>query len=132
MLRQRLHDCGVKFRRGVTLSSIGSGGACGTDEFGEPLEFVVDGIVLVTQRLSDDALFRELAADRDALHNEGVVGLYRIGDCVAPRIPADAIFDGHRLGREIDSADPAIPLPYLRERLTVRPGAAALAPATRS
>ena len=103
----------VKFRRGVTLSSIGSGGACGTDEFGEPLEFVVDGIVLVTQRLSDDALFRELAADRDALHDEGVVGLYRIGDCVAPRIPADAIFDGHRLGREIDSADPAIPLPYL-------------------
>jgi dimethylamine/trimethylamine dehydrogenase len=43
--------------------------------------------------------------------------LYRIGDCVAPRLLADVAFDGHRLCREIDSDNPAIPLPYLRERL---------------
>jgi dimethylamine/trimethylamine dehydrogenase len=42
--------------------------------------------------------------------------VYRIGDCVAPRLIADAIFDGHRLGREIDSPHPEQPLPYLRER----------------
>jgi dimethylamine/trimethylamine dehydrogenase len=42
--------------------------------------------------------------------------VYRIGDCVAPRLIADAIWDGHRLGREIDSPDPARPLPHLRER----------------
>jgi dimethylamine/trimethylamine dehydrogenase len=41
---------------------------------------------------------------------------YRIGDCEAPRFIADAIFSGHRLGREIDSAAPSIPLPFLRER----------------
>ena len=29
---------------------------------------------------------------------------------------ADAILDGHRLAREIDSPDPAMPLPHLRER----------------
>ena len=45
----------------------------------------------------------------------GIEALYRIGDCVAPRLIADAIFDGHRLAREIDSHDPAEPLPYLRE-----------------
>ena len=43
-------------------------------------------------------------------------GVYRIGDCVAPRLLADAIWDGHRLGREIDSPDPSRPLPHLRER----------------
>ena len=42
--------------------------------------------------------------------------LYRIGDCVAPRLIADVIFDGHRLAREIDSENPAVPLPYKRER----------------
>jgi hypothetical protein len=31
-------------------------------------------------------------------------------------MPPDAIFDGHRLAREIDSPDPAIPLPFIRER----------------
>jgi len=75
--------------------------------------------VLVTQRLSNDALYHELVADSALLDSCGIVGLYRIGDCVAPRIPADAIFDGHRLGREIDSPAPATPLPYRRERLTV-------------
>ena len=35
---------------------------------------------------------------------------------MAPRLLAEAIFDGHRLAREIDSPDPEIALPYLRER----------------
>ena len=39
---------------------------------------------------------------------------------MAPRLIADAIFDGHRLGREIDTADPATALPYLRERTATR------------
>ena len=47
-----------------------------------------------------------------------VEGVYRVGDCVAPRILADAIFDGHRLAREIDQPDPAVALPWLRERVS--------------
>ena len=35
---------------------------------------------------------------------------------------ADCVFDGHRLAREIDTADPSVPLPYLRE-LAPRPAA---------
>ena len=42
--------------------------------------------------------------------------VYRIGDCVAPQLIADAIFEGHRLAREIDAEDPARPLPWKRER----------------
>ena len=83
---------------------------------GRRSELEVDGVVLVTQRLSDDALYREFAAEPGALTEAGVEAVYRIGDCVAPRLIADAIFDGHRLGREIDSDDPEHALPYLRER----------------
>jgi dimethylamine/trimethylamine dehydrogenase len=74
--------------------------------------------VLVTQRRSNEALFRELkdSIGLDALKAEGVEALYRIGDCEAPRLIADAIFSGHRLAREIDSDDPAVPLPFKRER----------------
>ena len=74
-----------------------------------------DGIVLVTQRLSDDGLYRELKADRAALEREGINGLFRIGDCLVPRLLADAVFDGHRLAREIDTDDPASHLPFIRE-----------------
>ena len=67
-------------------------------------------------------------ADRDRLEAEEIEALYRIGDCVAPRLIADCIFDGHRLAREIDTENPAVPLPYLRE-VASRPAglAAALA-----
>ena len=71
--------------------------------------------MLVTQRL-----LRRRAVprpDRRPGASEGdVEAVYRVGDCVAPRILADAIFDGHRLAREIDKQDPAVALPWLRER----------------
>ncbi len=47
----------------------------------------------------------------------GIEAVYRTGDCVAPRWLVDTVFDGHRLAREIDSADPAVYLPTLRERV---------------
>jgi dimethylamine/trimethylamine dehydrogenase len=49
------------------------------------------------------------------MQREGIEALYRIGDCLAPRTIAENIFDGHRLAREIDTPDPATPLPYIRE-----------------
>ncbi|MGH9296120.1 MAG: hypothetical protein ACRD0B_12375, partial [Acidimicrobiales bacterium] len=45
-----------------------------------------------------------------------VEGVYLIGDAAAPKMMVDCIFDGHRLAREIDSPNPAIPLPFIRER----------------
>jgi len=111
LVRRRLHELGVEQRCGVLLRSIEPRRLAAEDEFGEPLELEADAVVLVTQRLSNEALYLELAAgERD-------FALYRIGDCVAPRVfAADAIFDGHRLAREIDTENPAVALPYRRER----------------
>ena len=55
----------------------------------------------------------------EKIEAEGIKGLFRIGDCEAPRLIADAVFSGHRLAREIDTDDPSIPLPYLRERRVI-------------
>ena len=121
MLREHLHGLGVRQRPGAMLTGIEPGRAAATDEFGEALELEADAVVLVTQRLSDDALYLELKAGAETLPDQGIEALYRIGDCVSPRIIAEAIFDGHRLGREIDSDNPAVPLPYRRERLVAEP-----------
>ena len=123
MLRQHLHDIGVGQRAGFLASEMGEGFMRGTDEFGEPAELETDAVVLVTQRLSNEALYLELAQDLDGLRGEGIDALYRIGDCVAPRIIAEASFDGHRLAREIDADDPATPLPYTRERIVLESAA---------
>jgi dimethylamine/trimethylamine dehydrogenase len=115
-VRERLNQLEVGVHRAVVVERISAGGIELQGEFRSRSQLEVDGVVLVTQRLSDDALYHQLAADPAALEAAGIESLYRIGDCVAPRLIADAIFDGHRLAREIDSSDPARPLPYLRER----------------
>jgi dimethylamine/trimethylamine dehydrogenase len=81
------------------------------------VQWPVEATVLVTSRVAADGLYREVHSDAERLAGNGIEAVYRIGDCLAPRLHvAEAIFDGHRLAREIDSPHPAEPLPYLRER----------------
>ena len=104
----RLRELGVRVFASHLVTGIEPGRVAGSHVFEGPLEWEADAVCLVTQRVSDDALYRELKAS-------GVERLYRIGDCVAPRFVADAVFDGHRLAREIDSPDPRVALPFIRE-----------------
>jgi dimethylamine/trimethylamine dehydrogenase len=109
ILRRHLHDLGIALRDHGVVTAVSADAVTGYAEFEEPFELAADAVVLVTQRVSNDRLYHELAGDLDA-------ALYAIGDCVSPRAHvADTIFDGHRLAREIDSEDPARALPYLRE-----------------
>ena len=116
MLRAHLHRAGVSVHHGTTITGVSPGSVTGHDRHDEPWSAVCDGIVLVTQQASQDALYTELAGDPEALAAAGIAGLYRIGDALAPRMISEAIFDGHRLAREIDAEDPAQPAPYRRER----------------
>ena len=92
---------------------------------GQAASIAADSIVLVGTRWSCDAIYHDLQARRAEWDDAGVNGVYRVGDCIAPRQLADAIFDGHRLAREIDEPDPAVPKPYTRERRVVGAGAPA-------
>jgi len=116
MLRAHLHRAGVSVRHGTTVTGIGTASVTGHDRYGKPWSAACDGVVLVTQQASLDTLYHELASDEAALTAAGVGGLYRIGDAVAPRMISEAIFDGHRLAREIDHKEPGHPAPYRRER----------------
>jgi dimethylamine/trimethylamine dehydrogenase len=118
MLHRDLHRLGVDIRTYTMVDSI-EPGACTLynvwdDRHKDRVE--VDTVVLCTQRLSNDELYRELKADPAALEREGIEALYVIGDASAPRMIVDSIFDGHRLAREIDSPHPEMPLPFIRER----------------
>jgi len=116
-LNRQLRALGVELLPEHMVESIEPGRVRGCHAYATelPLEWDIDAVVLTTQRVSSDGLYRELTGRRDQLASEGIQGLYRIGDCVAPRLAADAIFDGHRLAREIDSDDPETPLPFIRE-----------------
>src|ERR671917_1828792 len=118
MMHRELHRLGVKIHTYTMLEKI-EPGVCHAYNVWNPAHkerFEVDTVVLCTQRLSDNELYQELRADGEALEREGVEAVYLIGDASAPRMLPDSIFDGHRLAREIDSPNPAMPLPFIRER----------------
>ena len=119
-MQPMLERLGVKLITGHVVSEVGEGFVRLVN--GNVPEMTTDigcdGIVMVTQRVADDGLWHQL---QEMSPTESTMPtLYRVGDCVAPRmLVADAIFDGHRLAREIDSDDPGVPLPYIRERRLV-------------
>jgi len=116
MLRAHLHQAGVSALTSTTITAIDAGSVTGYGRHGEPWSAAYDGIVLVTQQAPQNTVYAELASDPGKVAAAGISGLYCIGDAVAPRMISEAIFDGHRLAREIDQEDPAQPSPYKRER----------------
>jgi dimethylamine/trimethylamine dehydrogenase len=116
MLRAHLHHAGIRVQHATTITGVSAGSVTGHSRHGEAWSAACDGVVLVTQQASHDALYLELASDPAALTAAGIGALYRIGSALAPRLISEAIFDGHRLAREIDAENPAQPAPFRRER----------------
>lgn len=72
-------------------------------------------LVLITMRLPNDGLFRELEADSARLTDAGITSLTRIGDCLSPSTIAAAVYSGHRFAREIDAPARNDEVPFKRE-----------------
>jgi dimethylamine/trimethylamine dehydrogenase len=118
MMHRELHRLGIHMYPSTMVERLEPGHVTAYNVW-DPAHkehFDVDTVVMCTARVSDDELYRELKADPGALQAAGVESVYVIGDAAAPRMIADCIFDGHRLAREIDSSNPALPLPFIRER----------------
>ncbi len=65
------------------------------------------GLVSVTSREPEDALWRTLAADPQANRAAGIMSLQPIGDCKAPGLIAHAVYDGHKAARAIAGGEEA-------------------------
>lgn len=117
-VRARLRELGVPMMAGWRPARREGAGIVVSDGYGNESAVRAGSLVLVEQRRSDDELYRALAARPDELEAAGVQGTYRTGDCIAPRHLGFAVLDGHRLGREIDSGNPQVPLTPLPEHDT--------------
>jgi dimethylamine/trimethylamine dehydrogenase len=72
-----------------------------------------DALILVTDRIPNDALYRELLP---ALAEGKLDSLRLIGDAEAPNIIAQAVFSGHLAAREFDEQIDPDETPFQRER----------------
>ena len=115
LVHLQLRDQSIKMRRSRKLLSVSPNGYEFENVDGEKEVFRAAGLILITQRVADDNLYHQIMAKKAMWEEFGVEAVYRIGDCLSPRLAMEAIFDGHRLGREIDTENPAVPLPHKRE-----------------
>ncbi len=114
-IQSRLLSLGVEIIVSHRLSGLEKGAARVTCVYSERDKAIAcDGVVLVTERLPKDGLYRELADNPDGLTQAGITSLRAIGDCYAPATVAAAVYGGHLAARELDDPSPE-PVPFLRE-----------------
>ena len=112
-IQRRLMEKGARLETQKILREIGEDTAVLAHTIsGEETTLPCDGVVLVTDRLPNDALYREL---KPALGDGRLASLRLIGDALAPDIIAQAVFSGYRAAYEFDSP-PVEGVPFQVER----------------
>ena len=115
-LNRTLRELGLKIVDEHVVTAVEPGIVSIAGNWGGESTIEADTTVMVTQRNPVGELYSALNADAVAIEAAGIVALYRVGDCEAPNIVAEAMFAGHRLAREIDQPNPRVWLPLIRER----------------
>ena len=99
-IQARLMGLGVALHVQQQVASVEAGGVnLAHTVSGEERTLPADGLVLVTDRLPNDELYRAL---RPALAAGALASLRVIGDADAPHIIAQAVFSGHLAAREFE------------------------------
>ncbi len=114
---KRLFDLGVTLLANHVLASHSPTNATVTNTItSTESTLACDAIVMVTDRIPNDALYHEL---RPALAEGKLKSLRLIGDAEAPNIIAQAVFSGHLAAREFDEQIDPDTTPFKVERINL-------------
>ncbi len=104
--QQHLIQLGVEIITAHGLDEFDGSKACLSCVYTERTrELEADAVVLVTARIPNDGLYREIAGALESETSGSVPTptLKKIGDCDAPAIIAAAVYAGHRYARELET-----------------------------
>jgi dimethylamine/trimethylamine dehydrogenase len=115
-IEARLRSLGVTMLTRHTLSRVEPDAATAIDSIaGSASRLPADNVVLVTDRVPNDGLYREL---QPLLADRGLQSLRLIGDAEAPGLLAQAVFSGHLAAREFGEV-PVDGTPFAVESIRV-------------
>jgi dimethylamine/trimethylamine dehydrogenase len=105
-IHKRLVEAGVKVVTSHAVASAGADHIVTECVFsGQTAQAKADALVLVTDRRSEDSLWRDLKPRKAEWVDHGVKSIKTIGDAEAPGPIAWATYAGHRYARELDEPD---------------------------
>jgi dimethylamine/trimethylamine dehydrogenase len=108
-IHRRLVEAGVELTTSHALVAVEGGEARLVDVYtSRERDIQLEGLVLVTARLPNDALALELGATA-------------VGDAYAPGTIATAVWDGRRFAEELDGDPPGDAVPFRREVVELAP-----------
>jgi dimethylamine/trimethylamine dehydrogenase len=70
---------------------------------------------MVTSRAPDNYIYLAMTEYPDKLDAAGIKPVTAIGDCLCPPTIAAAVYDGHRVAREMDAPPQNPDMPFRRE-----------------
>jgi len=113
MVQRRLLLAGVALRTSTALTAVGAGQVTVANVYtGQLSEAAADSVVMVTARLPEDDLFRQLARKERGQ----IASVRAIGDAWAPGTIAAAVWSGRRYAEEFDAELPGNDVvPFRRE-----------------
>jgi len=104
------------FRDGYKRNAAPKTGVLPRNANSDVVEVPFDTIVMCSARVPNDSLWRELSRRKDEWEKREIQAIYQAGDCFAPGLIAQAVFEGHRIAREFESPNPQRAQPWIRER----------------
>ena len=130
-VQRRLLLAGVTLRTSTALTAVGAGQVTVANvHTGQVSETAADSVVMVTARLPDEELFRQLLGRKE---RGQLASVRAIGDAWAPGTIAAAVWSGRRYAEEFDAELPGNDVvPFRREitRLFAEPASARAATGT--
>jgi dimethylamine/trimethylamine dehydrogenase len=124
-IRQRMRELDVDLHLSRTLvRTVGGEAVTACMYTGREATIEADAMVLVTARLPDDSLARELRARTHDWADAGLLSVTAVGDALAPSTVAAAVWDGRRFAEDLGSPGTGDDTPFRREVVLIEHPAA--------
>jgi len=114
-IQARILELGIYVRVARGISRIGASSVTQTCAYtGRESEIACDAVLLVTARLPNDELYRDLKSAEGSWQDHGIESVRVFGDAQAPAAIAWGTYAGHRYAAELEESPPEDGVPFKR------------------
>ena len=119
-IQARVLELGIEVVMAHTIAQIYADKVeCASDFTNHIQTVTARSVVMVTSRQPDNQIYLTLRENPEKLASAGIRSVFAIGDCNNPSTIATAIYEGHRVARELDSAPVNPDMPFRREQIAL-------------